>query len=245
MNCSFITLSVHFVVLLVLWGCEEKEPIKPDNPLNGKTTAVFNSNLSYGKMSDIEGNEYKTITIGSQTWMAENLRTTRYRNGDSIPNVIENSEWGNLSTGAFCNYNNSTNEDSIATFGRLYNWFAVSDDRGLAPKGWRVPDVYDWEILTVYLGGDSLASSNLKEVGNTHWGDPFDSNNCSGFTALPSGRRYLVQNFSGIGYYSVYWTSSEFENTKAGFLYLFCYDSFVWKGLNYKQNGYAIRCIKD
>ncbi|MBN2349087.1 MAG: fibrobacter succinogenes major paralogous domain-containing protein [Bacteroidales bacterium] len=230
----------------ILSGCERDDPKKPDNPLNGRTTAVFNPDKNYGTMADIDGNLYKTIEIGSQTWMAENLRVTHYRNGDTLPNVTGNTEWNGLTTGAYCNYNNTTDLDTIATYGRLYNWYAAADSRGLAPEGWRVPTIADWTILIEYLGGDTIASNKMKEVGDTHWEDPFESDNGSGFTALPGGSRYLSEGFDDdIGFYAVWWTSSDYNSSSAGFLYLYYFSSNVNKGVNYKQNGYSIRLIKE
>lgn len=242
----FYTLLTIGFAVAVLSSCKSEDSPSPYNPLNGLTTAVFNPDKNYGTVSDIDGNIYKTIVIGNQTWMAENLRTTRYRNGDSIPNITDNIEWNDQKTGAYCVYNNSTDLDTIATYGRLYNWYAVADSRGLAPKGWRVPTITDWNILIDYLGGDSVASNKMKEVGIYHWEDRYQSDNSSGFTAIPSGARYLSKGFNNdIGFFSVFWTSSEFNNEKAGFLYLYDFSSDVSKGINFKQNGYAIRCVKE
>ena len=240
----YSTLLIVFIVLSTI-SCEPDDPVTPSNTLNGKTTAVFNPDKKYGKMSDIDGNIYKTILIGDQTWMAENLRVTRFQNGDTIPNITDNEEWAALTTGAYCNYNNTNNLDTIATYGRLYNWYAVEDSRKLAPKGWHVPTIADWTELIEYLGGDTIASNALKEVGTYHWEDPFESNNSSGFTAIPSGWRYLSLNSSYVGFYGSFWTASEFDMTQAGFLYPYYFSSKVNKGVNYKANGYSIRLIKE
>lgn len=243
-----ITIYLTILNLFVLLGsvsCETDDSISPSNPLNGRTTAVFNPDKKYGTMSDIDGNIYKTIKIGNQTWMAENLRTTHYQNGAEIPNITYNEEWSNLTTGAYCNYNNTEDLDTIATYGRLYNWYAVDDNQKLAPTGWRVPNIADWHELIEYLGGDTIASNALKEVGIYHWKDPYKSHNGSGFTAIPNGWRYLNENSTQIGFYCSFWTASEYDLNKAGFLYLFYFDSQVWKGVNYKQNGYSVRLIKE
>jgi uncharacterized protein (TIGR02145 family) len=242
MKKSFLLFG--FVTLIFL-ACERNEPQTPINPLNGKTTAIFNSAKKYGTVEDVDGNVYKTIVIGGQTWMAENLRTVHYRNGDVLPNSIDSTQWASLNTGAYCNYNNTTNLDTIATFGRLYNWYAVADSRNISPKGWRVPTIADWDILFSSLGGDSIASNKMKEVGITHWEDPFHSDNSCGFTALPGGRRYLTKKFEDMGFFGVWWTSSEYNEITAGFFYLYYFDSLIWKGINFKNNGYALRCIKE
>ena len=225
-------------------GCKKKPQI-PDNPLNGRTTAVFNPNKTYGTVTDIDGNIYKTIKIGDQVWMAENLRTTHYRNGDAIPNVTEDTIWGSLKTGAYCNYNNTEDLDTIATYGRLYNWYAVNDSRGLAPKGWHVPTITDWDRLIDYLGGDTIAGNKLKEAGDFHWVSPNESNNSSGFTALPAGGRYLFKSTNDMGFYTEYWAMPQYNTNSAPFLYLFSWNSFVYRGVNHKVNGYSVRCIKD
>lgn len=244
-NLLRIAFPVIVSVILFSASCEEEKPDLPNNPLNGRTTAVFNPQKKYGTVIDVDGNIYKTIKIGSQTWMAENLRVTRYRNGEEVPNVTGDEQWAGMTSGAYCNYNNTSDLDTIATYGRLYNWYATSDDHGIAPKGWRVPSVMDWEILIEYLGGDTIASNKMKEKGALHWGDPFQSDNSSGFTALPGGRRQHTYLFNNIGYYGDWWTSTENNEHSAAFLYFYYFDSLVWKGFNYKFNGYSIRCIKE
>ena len=240
-----LTVVILLVVVLINGAGCKKKPQIPDNPLNGRTTAVFNPNKTYGTVTDIDGNVYKTIVIGNQTWMAENLRTIHYQNGDEIPNVTDNTEWKNLTTGAYCNYNNNTDLDTIATYGRLYNWYAVADSCQLAPKGWHVPTISDWDRLIDYLGGDTIASNKLKEIGDLHWADPFESTNSSGFTALPGGWRYLSENTKKMGFYTDYWAMPQYNATSAPFLYLFYFNSFMYRGINYKANGYSVRCIKD
>ena len=218
---------IFIAVVSINFTACKKKPLKPDNPLNGRTTAVFNPNKTYGTVTDIDGNVYKTIVIGNQTWMAENLRVTHYQNGDTIPNVTDNTTWKDLSTDAYCNYNNTTDLDTIATYGRLYNWYAVNDTRGLAPKGWHVPDINDWLILIDYLGGDTIASKHLKEAGDLHWVRFNEADNSSGFTALPGGRRYLSKSSSKISLYGDWWVSTEYNSSSAAFLYLFVFDTKV------------------
>ena len=239
------TAVILLVVISINFTACQKKPLRLENPLNGRTTAVFNPNKTYGTVTDIDGNIYKTIKIGDQVWMAENLRTTHYRNGDAIPNVTEDSIWGSQETGAYCNYNNTEDLDTIATYGRLYNWYAVNDSRGLAPKGWHVPDINDWLILIDNLGGDTIASKHLKEAGDFHWVRYNVADNSSGFTALPGGWRYLSEKTIKISFYGAWWVSTEYNSSSAAFLDLFVYDTKVWKGFNYKQNGYSVRCIKD
>jgi len=246
MRNKLLNHSIGILMAIFIFGCKPDSPIGPDNPLNGRTTAVFNPDKSYGTVTDVDGNIYKTIKIGEQIWMAENLRVTHYRNGDEIPNIKDSTLWASQIQGAYCNYNNTEDLDTIATFGRLYNWYTTQDTRGLAPEGWRVANSVDWLILIEYLGGDTIASKHLKEAGTTHWDGPNNADNSSGFTAIPGGWRYRNKNFEKITYYSDYWTSSLYSEVSAPFLFLFTWnDNLVYKGYNYKVNGYSIRCIKE
>ncbi len=241
-------VSKYFIVILLIaliYACESDESLQPNNPLNGKTTALFNPSKSYGTVADIDGNIYKTIKIGNQIWMAENLRTTRYRNGDSVPNIIDNDAWANLLSGAYCNYNNTLSLDTIATYGRLYNYYAGADERGIAPKGWRVPYTSDWDILIEFLGGDSIAGGKLKEASDQHWVSPNRADNSCGFTAIPSGFRYKNEYFQDEELYNSYWALPGFNELSSPFLYLFGWNTNFYRGVNYKVNGYSIRCIKN
>ena len=131
-------------------------------------------------LTDIDGNDYKTVTIGTQVWMVENLKTTKYNDGTAIPNITDNTSWAALTTGAYCD---NINTPSISTtYGRLYNWYAVDNNAGtkvasnggknVCPTGWHVPSDAEWTTLTTYLGGESVAGGKLKETGTTHWQSP-------------------------------------------------------------------------
>jgi len=235
----FITLFA-----LVIISCNKNE-INPDNLSNGKSTAVFNSDLTYGTVVDRDGNEYKTIVIGTQTWMAENLRTTMYNDGSDIPLVTDNTEWSVLTTPAYCNYNNSTNLDTIGTYGRLYNGYAVSKD--ICPTGWHVPNGDDWAILMQSLTSEEFAGGKMKEAGTTHWYDPnYYANNESGFTALPAGWR-VGGFFDYIGINTMFW-SSEVDDFYDDVLFS-KHLSYAWgecmeSSADLKQ-GNSVRCVKD
>jgi uncharacterized protein (TIGR02145 family) len=242
-----IAIFTTIPIYLVLNGCDKDDNI-PGNPTNGKTTAVFNSVKSYGIMTDQDRNVYKTIRIGAQIWMAENLRTTKYRNGNSIPEISDNKEWkSNLSTGAYCNYENTQNNDTIATYGRLYNWYAVSDSQNIAPTGWHVATDSDWTILITCLGDGSDVGGKMKESGKTHWFDPnTDATNESGFTALPSGDRWgSIGTFENLGYYTIFWSSTPMDSSFAIVRGL----SYGYDGCDYygfpKYYGCSIRCVKN
>ncbi len=194
-------------------------------------------------VTDIDGNVYQTVTIGTQTWMAANLKVTHYRNGDAIPNVTDNSAWLARDSGAYCNYNNDTTLGN--TYGRIYNWLAVDDSRGLAPAGWHVASDGEWQTLITYLGGDVVAGDKLKEAGTVHWNSPNSGNNLSGFSGLPGGSRQYNGDFSDLGVYGVFMSSTE---TAVDFVWvraLYNATPYVQTAGAYKPYGFSVRCVKD
>jgi len=241
-----LKFSVLLLLLTVfLFSCEKDNTDENTDNDTALGSITFNPNLTYGTMTDQEGNVYKTITIGTQTWMAENLRTTKYSDGTDIPNVSGNTEWSGLTIGAFCNYNNTINSDSIATFGRLYNWYAVNTGK-LAPAGWHVPSEAEWATLQSYLGGD-LAGGKLKETGTTHWNSPnTGATNESGFTALPAGcRTDSGGSFQGMNDFGNWWGATEYS-TDASMLYtIFNNGSNLDISNGSKFLGISVRCIKN
>jgi uncharacterized protein (TIGR02145 family) len=240
------TKSISFIIValaLTVYSCKKDKNSTPVNPTNGKTTAVFNPDLVYGILTDVDGNEYKTIKIGDQTWMAENLRTFKYNDGTAIPNVKGNTEWAGLTTEAYCTYNNTTKNDSIATFGCLYNWYAVNTGK-LAPKGWHVPTDAEWTTLIIYLGGESVAGGKLKETGTSHWVSPnVGATNETGFTALSSGGRastfYFILRMGG------WWSATEENVDLAWTRYVYYNNSELARQSFLKDFGISVRCVKD
>ena len=172
---------------------------------------VYSDNYEFKTFAvvDADRNGYYSITIGTQVWLTQDLKTTKYKDGTSIPNVTDATEWGSLVTGAYCNYNNSNDENLIRTYGRLYNWYSIKTGM-LAPEGWHVPTRDEFYALINYLGGESVAGGKLKEPGTSHWLDPnTEASNESGFTSLPSGYRgsqgYPFQSMgTGVGYWTSY-----------------------------------------
>ncbi len=195
-------------------------------------------------VADIDGNTYNTVAIGNQCWLKQNLKTSKYRDGSSIPNVTSSSVWSSLTTGAFCYYNNSSSNN--ATYGKLYNWYAATDSRNIAPTGWHLPTDAEWTQLTDYLGGLSIAGGKLKEAGTTHWQSPnTGATNESDFTSLPGGLCDGSGLYSGIGYYGDYWSSSSYSSTFAWGCGTGWDSSNFTIGVSGKVNGRSIRCIKD
>jgi uncharacterized protein (TIGR02145 family) len=190
-------------------------------------------------VTDIEGNVYKTIQIGTQTWMAENLKTTKYRNGDPITNVTAIMDWNDLTTGAYCWYNNDISNK--ATYGALYNWYAVTDSRNIAPSGWHVPTNDEMHTLMNYLGGLVAEGGKLKETGTTHWASPNNgASNETGFTALPGGG-LLATSFDGIEFSGRWWFSTQYLSYS--YLYMSSVDGYLLIASG--GNGFSVRCVKD
>lgn len=231
--------------------------VKDSGGMINSTSSTLTIDFNYGSITDIDGNTYKTIQIGDQLWMAENLKVTHYRNGDSIPNVTSGGDWSNLSNGAYCNYNND--ESDVSTYGRLYNWYAVDDSRNLAPEGWHIPSDEEWRILEMYLGmsqgaahyavvGDRGTDQGNKLKSSSGWENNGNGTNESGFSALPGGFR-LVANanseFIAIKVTAYFWSSSEYSNSLAWYRALASHKKTVYRYAVNKNQGFSIRCIKD
>lgn len=188
------------------------------------------------------------VTIGKQIWTNKNLDLSTYRNGDIIPQVTDAKIFADLTTGAWCYYNNdSTN---YSKYGKLYNWYAITDVRGLAPKGWHIPSATEWETLATFLRGAGVAGGQMKESGTLNWSKPnTDATNTSGFSGLPGGRKGY-NNFSDEGYIGYFWSSS-----------IWCGNGWcigpISRSLNYSDGSlsqssspamylaFSVRCIKD
>jgi uncharacterized protein (TIGR02145 family) len=182
-----------------------------------------------------------TVTIGTQVWTAVNLNVENNRNGNPIPQVQDSAQWANLTTGAWCYYNNYPAFGN--TYGKLYNWYAVNDPRGLAPAGWHIPSDAEWTELTNYLGGESVAGGKLKDT--TLWLSPnTGATNSSGFTAFPGGARYY-NGFGGVGEYGYFWSASGISIYNAWYRSLSFNKSDVFRTSNDKGNGLSVRCVRD
>jgi uncharacterized protein (TIGR02145 family) len=215
-----------------------------DTFLYNNASKTVNVNVR-ATIADIEGNVYMIVTIGAQTWMAENLRTTKYNNGEPIINVTDDVTWSSLTNGAYCWYNNSpANKD---TWGALYNWYAVSDNRNIAPIGWHVPTDEEWNTLVLYLGGNLVAGGKLKETGTIHWSSPNTAaTNTFGFTAIPAGGRGgQTAIFGGINLASNYWTNSQINTGTAWYRAVHYDNASVLHDPFEKYFGFSVRCVRD
>ena len=223
---SFCSVAVIGILLSVITGC------KKDNSSDANT------------IRDVDGNTYHTVTIGTQVWMSDNLRTTHYRDSSAISKVEDNSAWSNLTSGAYCSYENSA--DNAGTYGFLYNWYAGIDSRNICPIGWHIPTDSEWQTLVDYLGGNNTAGDKLKETGTAHWVSPnTDATNESGFNGLPGGYRHNLGGFSNIGYYGFFLSATEDQASYGWYRFIRSSSGIVARSSNIKGFGASVRCIKD
>jgi uncharacterized protein (TIGR02145 family) len=211
-------------------------------------------------MVDQEGQVYKTIIIGSQEWMAENLNTSSYRNGDPISGPLNNTEWANTaatSQGAWAYFNNDA--QYACPYGRLYNWFACVDSRGLCPVGWHVPTITEWTTLLNYLdpaanggntfpnnAGGQIKSTGTLSSGNGYWEAPNENGfNSSGFSGLPAGQRYGIGGYNFIGFGAFWWSSTNTDDLFASHVYLSYFNGTGFTGSEGMRFGLSVRCIKN
>lgn len=212
---------------------------------------IFNPQTTYASVTDIDGNIYKTVSIGTQTWMAENLKVTHFQNGDLIPNETDLGKWGyfQITTSAYCWYNNDSSNKNI--YGALYNWYAASDTRNIAPTGWHVASAQDWMTLEKYMNPFNIEQSNcgyrLRETTSAHWKNINDLSlitNQTGFTALPAGKvATLPFGFMEIGNaYAYFWTNT---GTLDGSTCVYLDSEISIDNMQPNCKGFSIRCVKD
>jgi len=226
----------------IAWDFGADHPDTYTNQLVVKITAedeVF--------LTDYDGNVYETVRINGKLWTKTNLKVTHYRNGVAIPEVLDNSAWGNLTSGAYTYCNGD--ENNTVTYGLLYNWYAVDDSRSIAPEGWHVATNDEWQAMVDYLGGDSVAGGKLKEAGLTHWSSPnIGATNQTGFTGLPAGFRDSYGGYGGLTDYTHFWTSSMVTflgQTKPSEWRLHTSESRIVRIDGYEKNGFSVRLVRD
>lgn len=222
-------LLVSTLMLIITSGCKKNEE---DNDLSG--------------VKDIDGNTYKIVTIGTQVWFGENLRTTKYNDGTAIPLVIDPVDWDELNSPAYCWRDNDIANKS--TYGALYNWYAVHTGK-LCPTGWHVSTDVEWTTLVDFVGGEAVAGGKLKSTRTSPDAHPrWDSPNTGAtdeykFTALPGGGRSSGGEFYTD--YGTWWSDTEWTSTGAYLRDMHADRSDVFRGGSNKENGFAVRCIKD
>lgn len=212
---------------------------------NKENSSIQSSDISYERSTrqELTGSyNIASVTIGTQVWMGKNLNVSRYRNGDKIPQVKDSARWAKLTTGAWCWYNNDSATGAV--YGKLYNWYAINDPRGLAPEGWHIPSDSEWLETATFL--ETHVGGKMKETGTRHWFDPnIGATNSSGFTGLPGGYRSDIGQFCYITYLGLWWTSTEYNTSVAWYRRLLCYTPAFDRWRFPKQMGFSVRCIKD
>jgi uncharacterized protein (TIGR02145 family) len=183
------------------------------------------------------------VPICNQVWMKKNLDVTTYRNGDVIPQVTDNTAWNALTTGAWCWYNNDSATYSV--YGKLYNWYAATDPRGLAPLGWHIPTDAEWVTLSTCLGGVSVAGGKMKEAGIAHWTSPNLADNISSFTSLGSGNRDGNGTFNNFNNNTFIWSTTASSATNAYTRYLLNNSIILFRPNSNKLSGFSVRCLRD
>lgn len=235
-----VNLILLIALLFVMTTCK-KDSNNNSNNNNSNNTA------NCGNVTDADGNVYNSVTIGTQCWLQQNLKTTKYNDGSTIPNVTDNTAWKNLNTPAYCWYNDSAVKYK-STYGALYNLYAVNTGK-LCPAGWHIPDSTEWVTLVNYLGGWGVAGGKMKEAGITHWLSPnTEATNSSGFTALPGGARVSkVGAFGLIESYGYWWAASEGSSNDVWGLSLRYSGSGIARGnaYTYVTDGFSVRCVKN
>ena len=258
-DTSKVSFTGVDAIVFTSWGSTEIKVKVPVGVQNGKVSVTVNGIKSNEVDFCLKTNtvQYDIVKTCEQVWMSKNLDVDHYRNGDPIPEVTDPTEWENLKTGAWCYYNNDSAMGNI--YGKLYNWYAVNDPRGLAPEGWHVPSDSEWKELEISLGmsrseagkmywrgtgqGSKLAGrtdlwneSDLKR--NTNFG-------LSGFSALPGGWRYYTGTFNVIGSSGYWWSETESDATYAWFRYMSHDYTHIGRHYGYKEFGFSVRCVRD
>jgi len=235
-NFSNFALTLFGAAILIFSGCK-----KDDDDLN--------------TVKDADGNVYKTVTIGNQEWFAENLRTTKYRNGDAIPTGHNKAAWAGLTTGAYTVYPHSeidglnSGTEVLGVYGALYNYYAVKTGK-LCPAGWRIPTDGDWTILIDNAGGSGIAGGKLKStrtapVAHPRWESPnLNATDEYGFSAIPAGLMSHEGDFLFNGYGSYWWSSTE-EQIGSWYRAMIWENAEVVRPVVDKRFGYSVRCIKE
>lgn len=195
-------------------------------------------------VSDFDGNVYHTVKIGTQTWMVENLKVTHYRDGTPIPNIYDNDRWPLAKEGAYCLVNNSS--EYKETYGVLYNFYAVDDDRLLCPEGWHVPSETECMMLINYLGGKNIAGEKIKDNSLKLWkSEHTNATNESGFSGLPAGGRGRLGSPGDVGYYATWWSSTSYDSLYAWHWGLYPEKNGIRSNPGHKASGFSVRCIQD
>ena len=254
-------LIIALIILNILISC--KKSISNTKSNSNSNNCIDNPLINFatigtpiGKfddcITDVDGNVYKTVTIGTQTWMAENLKTSKYNDGNIIPNITDNFQWKNNTTGAWCYYNNEKTYNE--KYGKLYNWYVLfnndNNNKNICPSGWHIPTSDNWHVLYNYLKNDSLSGGlgeKMKSITNNEWVTPnLGATNTSLFTGLPSGSRDGDGFFGNIGMGCYWWCAPKYSNDFIKHQTL-TYETNDLKEIMYNNGntGFSVRCLKD
>ena len=244
-NVGFSQVDSVYIVkgdsVLAVYATTDVDSVIFHNPNPIDTTT--NSTIT-----DVDGNVYTSVTMGTQEWMTENLKTSKYSDGTAIPNVT-GQEWDDLETGAWCHYDNDSSQYE-STYGKLYNWYAVETGE-LCPTGWHVPTPAEWTVLSDYLAANGHSGTEATALKATSgWDDSWDGTNRNGtddygWLGLPGGHRYYYGDFSSIGSRGYWWSSSQVNNYSAWYRILSSSNDYVSSYNNSKGNGFSVRCLRD
>lgn len=233
MNRSQFFLTSLCAGVFLFLACHQPGNTSSDHNLTESDPASKNSNA-----------DAKQIKIGDQIWATANLSVTHFSNGDPIPEANSAAQWekaGEEGKPAWCYYN----QDPVSgkKYGMLFNWYAVTDKRNLAPRGWHIPDDDEWKTLTEFLGGEEEAGIKMK--GTSEWKDNGNGNGTSGFNGLPGGYRYNNGGFNGIAEYGSFWSNTSFDSSGAWYRYLSSANRKIARNYSDKRDGFSVRCIRD
>ncbi len=232
-----IIAVASLVLVIALWFRLDTLQATLKQLINAKDTANLNqpNDSNDARESQVQKSE---VIIGAQAWMAKNLEITTFRNGDTIPQAASDEAWtiaGQNKQPAYC-YNGET-------YGKLYNWYAVNDPRGLAPEGWHIPTDAEWTQLSDYLGGEGVAGKKMKSTSG--WNNKGNGTNESGFNGLPGGFRNYIGSFYFQGNYGSWWSASEGNTVFAYYRGLYHDDDYLFRNDNLKEKGFSVRCLRD
>ena len=244
-------IATAFLSILVI-SCQKEAVISNSlkQNLDGITSSASktSSSLKTENIKDINGNTYKVLSIGNQKWIASNLNTSKYRNGDPIPEVKDPAIWSQLTTGAWCYYKNDPANGLI--YGKLYNWYAINDPRGLAPIGWHIPSGGEWDTLALHLGGLAVAGGKMKSTSNLWIAPNVGATNSSGFSALPGGYwasygEFLLLGTDGWWTFNPNYNLGGFKNLTNVNAQINQRNSFGYYNYLLNQSGVSVRLVKN
>jgi uncharacterized protein (TIGR02145 family) len=218
------------IIVITIFSSCEKKPVSP----------------SLSTIVDIDGNMYDIIKIGTQFWTKENLKVTKYNNGDLIETTTPATKDIRSESTPKYQWAYDGDENKVTTYGRLYTWYAVTDKRSICPTGWHVPTDAEWTVLGTYLGGDAIAGGKLKETGTTDWMQPnTGADNSTGFTALPGGLRFSNGDFTDLSIIGTWWSTTEYSTEYVWLRDLYWSTNYINRYYGYgKSFGFSIRCLK-